>query len=140
MGGVGQPGQVRKTPGQQRRLVVPALAESLGVDLCAPGPTYDAAELAAVYERTTVTVVPSAADVPDGLKVDSAGNVWTSGPGGIRIISPDGKVLGQLKSPDKAQANIAFGGADLKTAYIMAAGNVYKLKVLIPGNKPLYAN
>jgi len=37
------------------------LAESLGVDLCALGPTYDPAELAAVYERTTVTVVPSAA-------------------------------------------------------------------------------
>jgi gluconolactonase len=83
---------------------------------------------------------PLPVDVPDGLKVDSAGNVWTSGPGGIRIISPAGKVLGQLKSPDRAQANLTFGGADLKTAYIMGAGTVYKLKVEIPGNKPLYSN
>ena len=53
-------------------------------------------------------------------------------------ISPAGKVLGQLKSPDRAQANLVWGGPDLKTAYIMAAGNVYKLPILIPGEKPLY--
>ena len=78
--------------------------------------------------------------VPDGLKVDSAGNVWASGPDGIRVIDPTGKVLGQIKSPDRAQANLAFGGADFKTAYIMAAGSVYKLPLLIAGEKPLYAN
>jgi gluconolactonase len=81
---------------------------------------------------------PNPIDVPDGLKVDSAGNVWTSGPGGIRIINPEGKVLGQLKSPDRAQANLVWGGPDLKTAYIMAAGSVYKLAMAIPGEKPLY--
>ena len=80
-----------------------------------------------------------AAGVPDGLKVDSAGNVWTSGPGGIRIISPEGKVLGQLKSPDPAQANLAWGGPDLKTAYIMAASSVYRLKLATPGKTPLYS-
>ncbi len=82
---------------------------------------------------------PNPTDVPDGLKVDSAGNVWTSGPGGIRIISPEGKVLGQLKTPDRAQANLAFGGPDFKTAYIMGAGNVYRLALAIPGEKPLYS-
>lgn len=81
---------------------------------------------------------PNPVDVPDGLKVDSQGNVWASGPGGIRIISPQGKVLGQLKSPDRAQANLAWGGNDWKTAYIMGAGSVYKLKLAIPGEKPLY--
>ena len=81
---------------------------------------------------------PNPIDVPDGLKVDSAGNVWTSGPGGIRIISPEGKVLGQLKTPDRAQANLAWGGPDLKTAYIMGAGNVYRLKLAVAGEKPLY--
>lgn len=81
---------------------------------------------------------PNPIDVPDGLKVDSQGNVWASGPGGIRIINPEGKVLGQLKSPDRAQANLAWGGPDWKTAYIMGAGNVYKLNLAIPGAKPLY--
>ena len=82
---------------------------------------------------------PNPIDVPDGLKVDSKGNVWASGPGGMRIISPEGKVLGQLKSPDRAQANIAWGGADWKTAYIMGAGSVYRLRLAIPGEKPLYS-
>ena len=81
---------------------------------------------------------PNPIDVPDGLKIDSAGNVWASGPGGIRIINPEGKVLGQLKSPDRAQANLVWGGPDLKTAYIMAAGSVYKLQLAIPGQQPLY--
>lgn len=82
---------------------------------------------------------PNPIDVPDGLKVDSQGNVWTSGPGGIRIIDPSGKVLGQLKTPDRAQANLAWGGDDLKTAYIMGAGNIYRLRLEIPGEKPLYS-
>ena len=82
---------------------------------------------------------PNPVDVPDGLKVDSQGNVWTSGPGGIRIINPEGKVLGQLKTSDRAQANLAWGGPDWKTAYIMGAGNVYRLQLAIPGEKPLYA-
>ena len=81
---------------------------------------------------------PNPIDVPDGLKVDSAGNVWTSGPGGIRIITPEGKVIGQLKTPDRAQANLAWGGPDWKTAYIMSAGSVYKLQLAIPGAAPLY--
>ena len=77
-------------------------------------------------------------DVPDGLKVDSKGNVWTTGPGGIRIVTPEGKVLGQIKTPDKAQSNIAFGGEDWRTVYITASTNVYRLKAAIPGVKPLY--
>lgn len=82
---------------------------------------------------------PNPIDVPDGLKVDSAGNVWTSGPGGIRIISPDGKVLGQLKTPDRAQSNLVWGGPDLKTVYIMSAGNVYKMQTIVAGQKPMYS-
>ena len=77
-------------------------------------------------------------DVPDGLKVDSAGNIWSSGPGGIRIISPAGKVLGQIVLPEVAAANVAWGGPDLKTAYIMSTSSVYRLQLNIPGEKPLY--
>ncbi len=81
---------------------------------------------------------PNPIDVPDGLKVDSAGTVWTSGPGGIRIISPEGKVLGQIKTPDRAQANMIWGGDDLKTLFIMGAGNVYKMRTEVAGQKPMY--
>lgn len=79
---------------------------------------------------------PRPGDVPDGMKVDSLGNIWSSGPGGIRIISPQGTVLGQITTPDLAQANLAWGGADGRTAYITASGNVYRLRLAVPGLRP----
>lgn len=78
----------------------------------------------------------SAPDVPDGLKIDSAGNIWTTGPGGIRIVRPDGKVLGQIKLPQVA-ANLAWGD-DGKTAYITASKSIYRIRLLIAGALPLY--
>jgi gluconolactonase len=73
---------------------------------------------------------------PDGLKVDMAGNVWTSGPGGIRVISPAGKVLGQIKLPEVA-ANMAFAG-DGHTLYITGSTSIYRLRTKVPGELPLY--
>lgn len=52
--------------------------------------------------RALVTYPGAAADVPDGLKVDAAGNIWASGPGGFRIIAPEGKVLGQIRLPESS--------------------------------------
>lgn len=74
---------------------------------------------------------------PDGLKVDTAGNIWTTGPGGIRIITPKGKVLGQIKLPEVA-ANIAFANEG-NTAYITASTSIYRLPVITPGEMPLYS-
>jgi gluconolactonase len=76
-------------------------------------------------------------EVPDGLKVDSAGNIWTTGPGGIRIVTPDGKVLGQIKLPEVA-ANLAWADGG-HTLYITATSSIYRLKVATPGEIPLYS-
>lgn len=73
---------------------------------------------------------------PDGLKVDSVGNVWTTGPGGIRIVTSKGKVLGQLVLPEVA-ANLAFAEQG-KVAYITATSSIYKLALRTPGTMPLY--
>lgn len=73
---------------------------------------------------------------PDGLKVDSAGNVWTTGPGGIRIVTPQGKVLGQLVLPEVA-ANLAFAEQG-KVAYITATSSIYRVALRTPGTMPLY--
>jgi gluconolactonase len=75
--------------------------------------------------------------VPDGLKLDSHGNLWASSPGGIRIITPQGKVLGQIKLPEVA-ANLAWGD-DGKTLYICASHSVYKLRTSVMGRMPLYS-
>ena len=88
---------------------------------------------------TTVISYPDtpATEPPDGLKVDSAGNLWTTGPGGIRIVTPQGKVLGQIKLPEVA-ANLAWGGDDGKTLYITASTGIYRVNSLIKGELPLY--
>src|SRR5262249_12071409 len=44
---------------------------------------------------------------PDGFKVDTKGNLWTGGSGGLWVISPEGKHLGTIKIP---ATNLAFGG------------------------------
>jgi gluconolactonase len=73
---------------------------------------------------------------PDGLKVDSAGNIWTTGPGGIRIITSGGKVLGQLVLPEVA-TNLAFAEQG-KVAYITATSSIYRVALRTPGTMPLY--
>jgi gluconolactonase len=75
-------------------------------------------------------------NVPDGLKVDSVGNIWSTGPGGIRILTPAGKVLGQIKLPEVA-ANLAWA-EDGKTLYITATHSIYRLRTKIAGEMPVY--
>lgn len=75
--------------------------------------------------------------VPDGLKLDTHGNLWATGPGGIRVITPQGKVLGQIKLPEVA-ANLAWGD-DGKTLYICASHSIYKLRTSVMGRMPLYS-
>ena len=71
--------------------------------------------------------------IPDGLKVDSKGRVYCTGPGGIWVMNPDGKHIGTIKFPEQA-VNFAFGGPDLKTLFCCAHTSVYTLRVTTPGN------
>jgi gluconolactonase len=68
----------------------------------------------------------------DGMKVDTNGNIWTSGPGGILIISKDGKHLGTILT-GQATANCAFGGEDRSTLYITADMFLLRVKTLTKG-------
>jgi gluconolactonase len=86
--------------------------------------------------RTVIKYPGSAPDVPDGLKVDSAGNIWTTGPGGVRIISPKGKVLGQIVIPEVV-ANVGFA-EDGKTVYLTGSTSIYRLHSKIAGEIPMY--
>lgn len=66
--------------------------------------------------------------LPDGLKVDKNGNVFASGPGGIWIISAEGKLLGKFKVPDGPASNCAFS-EDEKTLYITNDGRILRLRL-----------
>jgi gluconolactonase len=73
---------------------------------------------------------------PDGMKVDSLGNVYGSGPGGVWVFSPQGKHLGTIKPPE-TPANCNWGD-DGKTLYITARTGVYRIKLSVAGEKALY--
>jgi gluconolactonase len=72
---------------------------------------------------------------PDGMKVDKNGNIYSAGPGGVWIISPEGKHLGTIRMPE-VMANCAWGGADGKTLYITASSHLYRIRLNIGGVKP----
>ena len=74
---------------------------------------------------------------PDGLKVDTAGNIWATGPGGVRIITPNGRVLGLIQFGEVA-ANVGFGEGG-HTAYFTATSSIYRIKLATPGDVPLYS-
>ncbi len=69
---------------------------------------------------------------PDGMKVDSQGNIYCTGPGAIWVIRPDGQVLGRIIFPE-LPANLAWGDADWRTMYLTARPSLYRLRVNVPG-------
>lgn len=72
----------------------------------------------------------------DGLKVDELGNIYSSGPGGLWIIAPDGRHLGTLRGPELA-ANFAWGGDDGRTLYMTARTSLYRIRLNVAGIRPL---
>ena len=74
-------------------------------------------------------------DALDGLKVDQKGNVYASGPGGLWILSPAGKLLGILSGPEHPH-NFAWGDDDGKTLYLCAQTGLYRIRLKIPGVRP----
>lgn len=74
-------------------------------------------------------------DALDGLKVDQKGNVYSTGPGGLWILSPEGKQVGLIKGPEDPH-NMAWGDDDGKTLYITALTGIYRLRMNIAGVRP----
>jgi gluconolactonase len=70
---------------------------------------------------------------PDGMKVDTAGNVYCGGSGGLYIVDPKGKKLGRIVHGFANTANVAFGGDDWKTVYFCTRTSLGSFKVKIAG-------
>jgi len=68
----------------------------------------------------------------DGLKVDRKGNVYAAGPGGLLVISPEGKQLGTIRFSEQP-ANLAWGDADRQTLYVTARTGLYRVRLSVPG-------
>jgi len=71
--------------------------------------------------------------VPDGIKVDTAGNLYSGGGGGLYILDSKGKKLGRIVHGQPATTNLAFGGDDWKTLYFTSRSTVFSVNVKIAG-------
>jgi sugar lactone lactonase YvrE len=76
-----------------------------------------------VGERRTLLQLEREAGIPDGLAVDSRGNIWIALYLGWRVlcVSPDGSVLRELRTPVLNPTSLAFGGPDLDVLYVTSA-------------------
>jgi gluconolactonase len=79
----------------------------------------------------TTSLMPGRKGLPDGLKVDAAGNLWSSGPGGILVIAPSGTLLGILNTGEPT-ANCGWG-EDGRTLYITANSYLLRIRTRIQG-------
>ena len=69
---------------------------------------------------------------PDGMKIDSDGNLYCCGPGGLHVFSPGAQSLGVIRVPEVV-ANFTWGGNDLRTIFLTASTTLYRVRTNTPG-------
>ena len=69
---------------------------------------------------------------PDGMKLDSEGNLYVTGPGGLWVVTPEGQHLGTIEFP-QLPANLCFGGPDYRTVFVTARTGLYSIEVSVAG-------
>jgi len=89
--------------------------------------------LAKQTERMFADLRGAEPGVPDGMKVDTAGNVYCGGAGGIWIMDRTGKKLGRIIHGYSATTNLAFGGDDWSTLYFTSRNELGAVKLRIAG-------
>jgi gluconolactonase len=70
--------------------------------------------------------------VPDGMKVDSEGNLFCCGPGGVHVFSGKGQILGVILVPEPC-GNFNWGDADRRTLYLCATTSLFSCRMRVPG-------
>ena len=91
---------------------------------------FDVTEQGTLESGRTFCVIDQG--VPDGIRCDERGNIWSSAGDGVQIFSPEGKLLARIKVPE-SPANLCFGGADGKTLFITARTSLYAIKTNVMG-------
>ena len=84
-----------------------------------------------VFADVTKNAAAKMPGLPDGMKIDKAGNLFATGPGGIYIFAPDGKLLGRIDTGQRT-ANLAWG-EDGSTLFITADMFLCRLKKTTKG-------
>lgn len=85
--------------------------------------------------RIWADVSGQGAGAADGMKVDSAGNVYCTGPGGLHVFDSEANLLGVILVP-QAVANFNWGDEDLRSVFLTASASLYRVRVKVPGQQP----
>ena len=72
---------------------------------------------------------------PDGIKVDSYGNIFSSAWDGVQIFSPEGKLTAKIQVPEQRTANLCFGGDNLDNLFIASDKSLYRIELKTSGKK-----
>jgi gluconolactonase len=88
--------------------------------------------LALATDRVFCAMTGERPENPDGMKVDQAGNVYCTGPGGIWIVDSSGKHLGTIPTKETT-TNMAWGDDDWSTLYFITRHTLARLRLRIPG-------
>ncbi len=97
---------------------------------------YDVAPDGTTSNSRIFATMHSAQDgVPDGMKVDTEGRIYCTGPEGVWVFEPDGSHVGIIRLPE-IPANCAWGDADLRTMYFTARSSIYRLRMKTTGINP----
>ncbi|GGL77976.1 SMP-30/gluconolactonase/LRE family protein [Wenxinia marina] len=70
--------------------------------------------------------------LPDGIRIDAEGNLWSSAGDGVHCFAPDGTLLGKILVPETV-SNLCFGGRDGHRLFITATTSVYRVFVDVEG-------
>lgn len=69
--------------------------------------------------------------IPDGLKVDDAGRVYSSSASGLQVFNPEGDLIGEILAP--GVANFCFGGPERNVIFMMADPSIYQVRISATG-------
>ena len=124
-GAIGYPNGLAFSPDEKLLYVNDTRVNKLYVHDVRPDGSLDAT-------REWVQLQGNEAGAADGMKVDSEGNVYTSGPGGIHILDSSARLLGRIRFPAHV-SNLCWGEDDWKTLFITDHHLVYRARVKVAG-------
>ena len=68
----------------------------------------------------------------DGMTTDQAGNVYSTGPGGVWVVAPDGTIVDRISVPGQS-TNVAWGGTEGQSLFITTDGALYRIRLNASG-------
>lgn len=74
------------------------------------------------------------AGIPDGIRTDIQGNLWSSAGDGVHCFDPAGKLIGKIRVPQTV-ANLTFGGPRRNRLFITATASLYSVYLAVSGSQ-----